>query len=144
MKVDMFSVTNGYGFCSSKEGLRVFFRVEDFIKNSPEEPQPILGEPVEVQKIVSTEGSPKAVGVVRIDTPKIEVGEVKSFDSTKGWGFAESSLGIFFIHKSDFIEPFIPVIRSRITFYPGNKRGKRRACYISSGNVYKRGDYEQW
>lgn len=142
MKVDMFSVTNGYGFCSSEDGLRVFFRVEDFIKNSPEEPQPILGELVEVQKILSTEGSPKAVGIIRQNKPKIEVGEVKSFDSTKGWGFAESASGIFFIHKSDFMEPFVPVIRSNISFYPGTKRGKRRACYITSGNIYKRGVYE--
>jgi len=130
MVVEMFSISNGYGFCLSPNLGKVFFRVEDFRKLGTAEPQPILGESVLVGQIIFSEKSPKSFEVTRIKTPLLLTGEVKSFDSTKGWGFAESYTGLYFIHKSDFMESFIPIIGTDIQYYNGKKKGRKRACYI--------------
>lgn len=130
MVVEMFSISNGYGFCLSSMLGRVFFRVEDFQKSDPKEPQPVLGEKVLVGQIKMSDKNPKSFLVKRLQTPLLLTGKVKSFDSVKGWGFAESYTGLYFIHKSDFLESFVPVIGSEIQYYAGKKQGKNRACYI--------------
>lgn len=135
MVVEMFSITQGYGFCTDGY-LQVFFRVEDFTKNHPQEPQPILGEIVNVELIV--EPQPKAKRVVRTQTPQLLTGTVLSFDSAKGWGFAHNHLGNFFIHKSDFLESFVPIIGNTVSFYSGKKKNKLRACYIVNGNIFEK------
>lgn len=130
MIVEMFSISQGYGFCSNYEQ-KVFFRVEDFLKHDIEDPQPILGEKVKVSSIKFSSSTPKAFKVERINKPKKLKAQVTSFDSNKGWGFAKSEKEVFFIHKSDFVQPFIPIIGSSVYFYPGTKKGKNRACYVA-------------
>ena len=130
MVVEMFSISNGYGFCLSPSLGKVFFRVEDFQKLETSEPQPILGEKVLVGNIKFSDKNPKSFEVKRLKAPLLLTGEVKSFDSTKGWGFAESYTGLYFIHKSDFMESFIPLIGTEIQYYDGKKLGRNRACYI--------------
>lgn len=127
----MFSISQGYGFCSGEHYDKVFFRVEDFHKQHSSEPQPILGEKVLVTKIKEVGNSPKSFCVQRIITPIQVDAVVQSFDSIKGWGFANCYLGTYFIHKSDFLESFIPVIGSTVNFYAGKKKGKNRGCYIT-------------
>lgn len=136
MFVEMFSISNGYGFCYSKEYGRVFFRVEDFHKLQVNEPQPILGEKVLVSQIKEVGKNPKSFHVQRKNPPLLETGKVQSFDSQKGWGFADGYTGKYFIHKSDFIDPFIPIIGGYVSYYIGSKNGKKRACYI------QRSEYE--
>tara|TARA_B100000282_G_C31643063_1_gene449451 strand:- start:128 stop:538 length:411 start_codon:yes stop_codon:yes gene_type:complete len=130
MIVEMFSISQGYGFCSNPE-LKVFFRVEDFLKHDIQDPQPILGEKVIVSSIKHSNSTPKAFKVERVDKPIKLKAKVTSFDSNKGWGFAKSEKEVFFIHKSDFVQPFIPIIGSSVYFYPGIKKGKNRACYVA-------------
>lgn len=127
MVIQMYSITQGYGFCGDGY-IQVFFRVEDFIKSAPTDPQPILGEQVEVDFEMFPK--PKASKVKRIHTPTRELAKVTSFDSNQGWGFAKNHNGVYFIHKSDFVDSFIPVIGSTISLYPGIKANKPRGCYI--------------
>ncbi len=131
MFVQMFSISHGYGFCSCDEYSKVFFRVEDFHKQDHTEPQPILGEKVLVSQIKEVGRNPKSFSVKRLQTPILVEAEVQSFDSVKGWGFASCYLGTYFIHKSEFVDSFIPVIGSKVSFYSGKKKGKNRGCYIT-------------
>lgn len=129
MVVDLYSIDHGYGFCQHA-GQRVFFRVEDFFRDSPDDPLPICGERVGVDRLVQGERSPRAASLVRLTKPNRIVGRVKSFDSGKGWGFIDHRGDAFFLHRSDLMVPFVPIIGSRVTFYAGERRGKPRACYI--------------
>ena len=128
MRVDMYSINHGYGFCVPLAGEgRVFFRVEDF---DGEGILPIMGETVEVPALVEGERSPRAVRVVRTQPPLECVGLVTSFDSVRGWGFIQSEGVSYFLHRSDLQDRFIPVIGSSLRFYAGVRRGKPRACYV--------------
>ena len=130
MEIDLYSVSHGYGFCVAK-GLRVFFRIEDFHRESSEEPLPICGEPVSIDRVIGGEKSPRAASVQRLVRPQQHTGRVKSFDTHKGWGFIESGDTVYFLHRSDLTVPFVPIIGSRVTFYAGIRRDKPRACYVS-------------
>jgi len=130
MVVDLYAVDHGYGFCVN-ETERYFFRVEDFGRGGVEAPLPICGERVVVGRIVQGGKSPQAMSICRLDTPTKLVGQVKSFDSGKGWGFVEHDNRNYFLHKSDLTTPFTPIIGSHITFYAGMRRGKPRACYVT-------------
>lgn len=127
----MFSISHGYGFCSGGGYEKIFFRVEDFHKQHPTDPQPILGEKVHVSKIVESGKTPKSFDVKRVQDPLFVEAKVQSFDTIKGWGFASCYLGTYFIHKSDFVESFVPVIGSTLYFYTGKKNDKNRGCYIT-------------
>ena len=134
MKVDLYSMMNGYGFCVpvSGEGDRVYFRVEDFVRLDPGEPLPIAGEVVEVPGVTLNGGkSPRASSVQRTVPPKKMQGTVKSFDSAKGWGFIERGPDLFFLHRSDLAATFTPVIGTAVEFYVGEKKGRPRACYVA-------------
>jgi len=134
MRVDLYSMVNGYGFCNPIDDgsdTRVYFRVEDFVRLQPGEPLPISGELVEVPEIIDGGKSPRASSVQRIVSPKRLQGIVKSFDSTKGWGFVEHGPDVFFLHRSDLVDTFTPVIGSTVEFYAGSKKGRPRACYVS-------------
>ena len=50
MRIDLYSVSHGYGFCQQAD-LRVFFRIEDFSRESPSDPLPICGERVMVERL---------------------------------------------------------------------------------------------
>jgi cold shock CspA family protein len=135
MEVEFFSVSQGYGFCEGGDQ-RVFFRVSCFQTTLPGEPMPIAGERVSVFGITQTGKSPSARIVRRKETPTLLRGRVKSFDSKKGWGFAEVGPQIYFMHRSDFTDtPYLPLIGSCVEFYPGVRRGKPRACYVKRCGV---------
>jgi cold shock CspA family protein len=133
MRVDLYSMVNGYGFCDPVEGdsARVYFRVEDFVRLAAEEPLPIAGELVEVVSILSGGRSPRATSVQRLVPPARLQGTVKSFDPVKGWGFIERGAQLYFLHRSDLVESFTPVIGTSVAFYEGKKKGRPRACYVA-------------
>ena len=135
MRVDLYSMVNGYGFCRPVgEGVirdRVYFRVEDFVRLHPGEPLPIAGELVEVPDVVPGGRSPRAASVQRKQSPTRLQGTVKSFDPVKGWGFIERGADLYFLHRSDLVQPFTPIIGSVLDFYVGEKKGRPRACYVS-------------
>ena len=83
--------------------MRVYFRVEDFVRLSAGEPLPIAGEVVEVSELIPGEGkSPRASVVRRTSSPPYLQGTVKSFDAAKGWGFHRARLRrTYFLHRSD-------------------------------------------
>jgi len=132
MEVDFYSVSHGYGFCTSHDLPRTFFRVEDFVRFDPEEPLPLAGEPVIVDRLLESgpDKSPRASTVQRVDAPRRLIGRVKSFDADKGWGFIDHEGEAYFLHRSDLVEPFLPVIGTPIEFYAGRRKGKPRACYV--------------
>ena len=132
MTVDLYSVDQGYGFCLPLLGdqPRVFFRVEDFTRLNMGGPLPISGEEVKVPEILEGTPSPRARAVIRVHDPVLHQGRVKSFDSSKGWGFIEAPSGVFFLHRSDLRDPFLPVIGTSVAFYAGLRRGRPRACYV--------------
>lgn len=132
MEIDLYSIAHGYGFCRHGDE-RVFFRVEDFSR-PPGGPLPICGERVRVERVVRGERSPRAFSLTRITQPKRLVGRVKSFDPSKGWGFIDHDGDALFLHRSDLMVPFVPLIRARVTFYAGVRRGKPRACYVRPDN----------
>jgi len=134
MVVDMYSITQGYGFCTDGY-IQVFFRVEDFVKLHPSEPQPILGESVQVT--LSFQGdNTRATSLKRLKSPQPITGTVTSFDSNKGWGFVSNALGTYFLHKSDFVNSFVPIIGNTVSFYSGRKKDKLRACYVTEGSIF--------
>ena len=129
MRIDLYSVSHGYGFCQQAD-LRVFFRIEDFSRESPSGPLPICGERVMVERLVQGAKSPQAASLHRMTQPQRLRGRVKSFDSNKGWGFIEHGGDLYFLHRSDQSVAFLPIIGSDVTFYKGVRRGKPRACYV--------------
>jgi cold shock CspA family protein len=130
MRVDMYSISHGYGFCVPTEGDgRVFFRVEDF--NAADEVLPLMGEIVEVGSVTTGRGgNPRADSVRRLTPPAPFLGVVSSFDMGKGWGFLQSGGTLYFLHRSDLLEKFSPIIGATLSFYAGVRRGKPRACYV--------------
>lgn len=133
MRVDLYSMVNGYGFCDPVEegSERVYFRVEDFVRLEAGEPLPIAGELVEVGDVATGGRSPRATSVHRLVAPQRVQGSVKSFDPVKGWGFIERGADLYFLHRSDLVDPFTPVIGTTVEFYVGRKKGRPRACYVS-------------
>ncbi len=132
MRIDLYSVDQGYGFCLPLQGdsPRVFFRVEDFTRLKAGGPLPISGEEVEVPEVIEGSPSPRARTVLRVTEPLLLRGRVRSFDSNKGWGFVEVGSEVYFLHRSDLQEPFLPVIGTTISFYAGSRRQRPRACYV--------------
>lgn len=112
-----------YGFCRVGSN-SVHFHAGNFHRTAPGEPGPVLGEPVRV------EGNGARFRVYRTQEPVREVGTVKSYDSTKGWGFVTyGDDKTAFLHASDFAFPWLPVISQRVEFYLGSNQGKPRACW---------------
>lgn len=135
MRIEMFSVHRGYGFCSEPGGTTVFFHAEDFHRIQPGGPPPILGEDVDVEgdfQVVSEgKGAPRATIVRRVEPHQPVVGIVKSFDVKAGWGFVTDSDGAdFFLHRSDMIGSGIPLGGGSVTFYRCVKKNKPRACHV--------------
>lgn len=133
MTVDLYAVNQGYGFCQDRDQ-RYFFRVEDFRRLSADGPLPICGELVSVEAVSHSGKSPRAKGLRRLVEPRLLLGQVRSFDSNKGWGFVSFDGEDYFLHRSDLTAPFVPVIGSLVQFYAGVRRGKRRACYVTPTN----------
>jgi cold shock CspA family protein len=121
-RVSMYSPSKLWGFCQSLEG-EFYFHASNFFRRVPGEPGPILGEPV----LLDGEGSQRRV--YRTRAPVMEVGRVRSFDSKRGWGFLELRGNLIFLHRSDLVFSFVPVIGSEVEFFLGERGGKPRACW---------------
>ena len=135
MRIDMFSVQRGYGFCSEAGGTSVFFHAEDFHRLRPGGPPPILGEMVEVEGDLAhpPEGksAPRAAMVRRITDHNAVVGTVKSFDARAGWGFVTDPEGNeYFLHRSDMAGSGLPLGGRSVSFYRCFKKNKPRACHV--------------
>lgn len=127
----MFSSSGMYGFAANPESDEVFFHAQDFHRLEPGGPLPVLGERVEVEGVVVDSGRRPRAGLVRrIDAPRQTRGRIKSFDSNKGWGFILYDEGQAFLHASEAMEGWLPVIGTEVDFYVGIKRGKPRACWV--------------
>jgi cold shock CspA family protein len=127
----MFSSSGMYGFAASSESNEVFFHAQDFHRLVSGGPLPVLGEPVEVENVTEDSGRRPRAGLVRrLLTPEPLRGVVKSFDSRKGWGFVSYPDGQAFLHASEAMDGWLPVIGTEVEFYLGTKKGKPRACWV--------------
>lgn len=128
----MFSASGMYGFAANTEGEEVFFHAQDFHRLVPGGPLPVLGEQVEVEQVDEDSGRRPRAGLVRRIQPQgLISGTIRSFDSRKGWGFILYGDGSqAFLHASEAMEGWLPVIGSSVQFYLGSKRGKSRACWV--------------
>jgi cold shock CspA family protein len=127
----MFSSSGMYGFAVNSEDDEVFFHAQDFHRLEPGGPLPVLGEPVLVEDVVEDSGRrPRAGKVHRTRLQKRVKGTVKSFDSRKGWGFVTYGDSQAFLHASEAMDGWLPVIGTEVAFYVGTKKGKPRACWV--------------
>lgn len=127
----MFSASGMYGFAVNRESDEVFFHAQDFHRLEPGGPLPILGERVEVENVIEDAGRRPRAGIVRRTEPQeIVTGHVKSFDSRKGWGFITYGDGQAFLHASEAMDGWLPVIGTEVAFYVGTKKGRPRACWV--------------
>ena len=140
MVVFMYTRSRGYGFCAaSSEDAQVYFHADVFHRTMPQEPPPIVGEAVQVE-VSSNPDRPKAIRVLRAAPPSRLVGEVKSFDPGKGWGFIQHESGSYFLHRSEMEGIWVPVRGSRVSFYPGMKDGQPRACHVGQQGTLEQGE----
>jgi cold shock CspA family protein len=130
VRVDFYTLSDGYGFCVEGD-LRAHFRIEDFVRENAADPLPICGELVEAEIVERGDGRYRAVSLRRLTRPQRLWGRVKSFDGNKGWGFITSGGETYYLHRSDLIAPFFPVVGLEVTFFPGEKNGRSRACYVT-------------
>ena len=134
--VSMFSPVGMYGFCAAPDGDEVFFHAQDFHRLMPGGPPPVLGECVEIEGLDQEVGNrPRARKVLRVETPSLQEGLVRSFDSSKGWGFIDYSDGQAFLHASELMSGWLPVIGTSVEFYVGRKLGRPRACWVRPVDV---------
>ena len=134
--ISMFSPSGMYGFALGPDGDEVFFHAQDFHRLEAGGPPPVLGESIEVSDIDAEAGNrPQARSVRRLETQSLVEGRVKSFDSTKGWGFVEYAGGQAFLHASETMSGWLPVIGTQVEFYVGHRKGRPRACWVRPARV---------
>lgn len=134
MLVEVYSPSGGYGFCVGENTPRVYFAADAFARTAADEPPPVLGEPVDVREVrASTDPkkADKARQVVRTQPPVKVEGRVHSFDHRAGWGFISGLDGKqYFLHRSDMVQPWLPLVGDGVEFYAGFKNQRPRACYV--------------
>ena len=109
----------------------MFFHVRDFYKLRPEEPGPIVGEPVRFDWVSSDDREdPKAKIVTRMVSPILSKGEIYSFDPQKGWGFILRSGSRVFFHREDFAQPWLPIVGTPVSFWESPGIEKPRAIQV--------------
>ena len=116
-----------YGFVTNGE-VRLYFHLAAFdpgpyLGQTPV--PPVIGESVEVHR--ADEGN-KALSVSRINSPLEIEGLVDWFDEVKGYGFASTDEGNFYMHRSEVLGGRLPVSGRRVFFYVSE--GNKRACHI--------------
>jgi len=133
----MFSASGMYGFAANTEAEEVFFHAQDFHRLVPGGPLPVLGEQVDVEQVIEDwKRRPRARIVRRLQPQGLISGTIRSFDSKKGWGFILYGDGSqAFLHASEAMESWLPVIGSPVQFYLGCKGGKSRACWVRPAAV---------
>jgi len=141
-----------YGFATVPDGSEVFFHLGVFQPGGPwppalhcrnctkscfwptTPPPPILGElvAVAVEEEPPARGkSPRAVRVERLEAPTPLMGEVESFDGTRGYGFVLGSDNVaYHLHKSELLDSRIPRVSQQVMFYAGLRRNRPRACHV--------------
>ena len=153
MRVHKYIPERLYGFVQDEAGRQVFFHLGSFMSGQApgmemacascttsgctwaEMPAPpILGEEVDVDVDFEDsldERAPRAVRVLRVNTPTPLRGVVEIFDPLRGFGFIRTPSGeSYHLHKSEVIEGRLPVVGRRVSFYGGLRQGKPRACHV--------------
>jgi len=124
-----------YGFAANSEAEEVFFHAQDFHRLEPGGPLPVLGENVGIGEIENSGRRPRARSVHRLQVQSRVQGKVRSYDSRKGWGFVDYADGQAFLHASEAMAGWLPVIGTSVEFFLGVKGGKPRACWVRPENV---------
>lgn len=121
-----------FGFCIDPAGMQVFFHLAVFEGGGV---PPILGEMVEVHFDAApnktTDKAPRALSVVRT-TPTFPIeGVVEMFDGHRGFGFVLGSDKVsYHLHTSEILEKRIPRKGQSVSFFPGTRQGRPRACHV--------------
>jgi len=140
-----------YGFCQSKAG-EFFFHLSSFqlgedvgvcrCTTCPGEPwcqvdthppPPILGELVTATGVMvrGETGAPRAIKVARLETPHMLTGVVEIFLTQKRYGFIRGSDGVeYHLHDSEVLDGRLPLKGSKVTFFPGQREDRPRACHV--------------
>lgn len=116
-----------FGFVSDGD-LRLYFHVASFdpgpyVGESPV--PPVIGEAVDVATV---ETGNKALRVTRITPPVPYEGVVDWFDVGRGYGYANTECGNFYLHRSEVQGGRLPVSGRRVHFYVAENN--KRACHI--------------
>lgn len=134
MLVEVYSPSGGYGFCVGEGTPRVYFAADAFTRTAADEPPPVLGERVDVRDVrpsTDPKKAAKAKQVIRLTPPTKVAGQVQSFDHRAGWGFvAGADDKQYFLHRSDMVQPWLPLVGDRVVFFAGYKGERPRACYV--------------
>lgn len=137
MRVHKYIPNKLYGFVIDNNDFQVFFHLGQFKPFQDEnmmipQPPPILGEPVIVGFYPTDNGkAPKAISVQRMQKPKVIMGIVESYDSSRGYGFIMGEDGIsYHLHNSEILNNKYPLQSDKVKFYAGLRMGKPRACHI--------------
>jgi len=121
-----------YGFLEG-EGQRVFFHLSEFDPIGG--PPPIAGESVEVGLIEAIgDKNFRAKSVVRMLKPERLVGVVTRFDHKVGYGFVTVGKAQYFLHRSEFLDGSLPLIKAEVEFYVAGSTGtavRPRACHAN-------------
>ncbi len=125
-----------FGFCEgldpSKAETKVFFHARDFIRLTPGEAGPVLGEKVQIDNIEYHSKGPCAKSVRRENPPAKAYGSVSSYDSQRGWGFIRGEdKKEYYFHKKEIVGSWLPIAGNLVEFFSGNLKGKTRACWVS-------------
>ena len=141
-----------YGFCQDDSGVEVFFHLAVFhpgpdilpvtcprcsgpphCLSGPSAPPPILGERVTVVYEPGSDPSkaPRATRVDRDAVPQMLLGTVESFDPVRRYGFLHGTDQMsYHLHQSEIVEGRLPLVGGRVTFFPGMRAGRPRACHV--------------
>lgn len=139
MRIHKYIPNKLYGFTIDNSDFQVFFHLGQFKPYRkdgnilPNQPPPILGEPVLVSfyQNDTTNKAPKAVNVERVQQPKKIMGTVESYDHSRGYGFIMGEDGVsYHLHNSEILNSRFPLQGEKVNFYAGIRLGKPRACHI--------------
>lgn len=142
MRVVKYIPEKFYGFCEDDLGHQVFFHLRNFhgISQGTETQKgefipPVLGEGVEVETVapLPSQGAkaPKALTVRRLLCPHILKGRVETFDPQRGYGFIVGENGQdYHLHSSEVLNGSLPLPGDQVSFYPGLRQEKLRACHV--------------
>ena len=155
MRVSKYLPEKLYGFCQDEAGeVEVFFHLACFYPGTSKStttrcsgcsrsphckinevpPPPILGEEVLVEFEASSGEStkaPRAVKVERLEEPQMLLGSVESFEQVRRYGFVLGTDQVtYHLHQSEIVDGKLPLVGSEVTFYPGVRSNRPRACHV--------------
>ena len=145
MRVVKYIPDRFYGFCADANGMEIFFHLGAFNGNTSHQVKPVgvavatpvppvLGEEVSVEMDDSgaqVGQAPRAHRVMRLHRRVEMSGTVLTYDARRGFGFVGGDDGVdYHLHNSEVLDGALPVIGSRLNFFPGVRRGRPRACHV--------------